>query len=45
MREYINDRIILTIIGIYQILLDLGIIIVLVGIACRCTRHHGHERS
>ena len=31
-----------TIVWIYKILLDLGVVVVIVGAARRCTCHHGH---
>lgn len=34
-----------TIVRIYQVLLDLRIVVVLIRVARCCTCHHGHERS
>lgn len=31
-----------TIVWIYEILLDLSIVVILIGITRRCTCHHGH---
>lgn len=35
----------ITIVWIYEILLNLGIVIVIIGIARRCTCHHGHRQQ